>query len=56
MLTETALRHQAEGRRVQGGGPGRHVRHRVSLGTITFRLDYRLNGRRETFTMGRYGS
>ena len=24
-------------------------------GTITFRLDYRLNGRRETLTVGRYG-
>lgn len=25
-------------------------------GTITFRLDYRLNGRRETLTLGRYGA
>lgn len=25
-------------------------------GTITFRLDYRLNGRRETLTIGRYGA
>ena len=25
-------------------------------GTITFRLDYRLNGRRETLTVGRYGT
>jgi hypothetical protein len=25
-------------------------------GTITFRLDYRLNGRRDTLTIGRYGS
>lgn len=25
-------------------------------GTISFRLDYRLNGRRETLTIGRYGS
>ncbi len=24
-------------------------------GTITFRCDYRLNGRRETLTLGRYG-
>jgi hypothetical protein len=24
-------------------------------GTITFRYDYRLNGRRETLTLGRYG-
>ena len=24
-------------------------------GTITFRYDYRLNGRRETLTIGRYG-
>jgi integrase len=26
------------------------------LGTISFRLDYRLNGRRETLTIGRYGA
>jgi hypothetical protein len=25
-------------------------------GAITFRLDYRLNGRRETLTIGRYGT
>jgi hypothetical protein len=25
-------------------------------GHITFRLDYRLNGRRETLTIGRYGA
>ena len=25
-------------------------------GTITFRLDYRLNGRRETLTVGRHGA
>ncbi len=25
-------------------------------GTITFRLDYRRNGRRETLTIGRYGT
>lgn len=24
-------------------------------GTVTFRFDYRLNGRRETLTIGRYG-
>jgi hypothetical protein len=24
-------------------------------GTVTFRYDYRLNGRRETLTIGRYG-
>lgn len=24
-------------------------------GTVTFRLDYRMNGRRETLTIGRYG-
>jgi hypothetical protein len=24
-------------------------------GTVTFRLDYRLNGRRETVTLGQYG-
>jgi hypothetical protein len=26
-----------------------------SGGTVTFRYDYRLNGRRETLTLGRYG-
>ncbi len=25
------------------------------VGTVTFRYDYRLNGRRETLTIGRYG-
>ena len=25
------------------------------LGTLTFRLDYRMNGRRETVTFGEYG-
>lgn len=25
-------------------------------GTISFRMDYRLNGRRETLTIGRYGT
>ena len=25
-------------------------------GTITFRFDYRINGRRETLTIGRYGA
>jgi integrase len=29
--------------------------HVSSAGTITFRLDYRLHGRRETVTFGRYG-
>lgn len=26
------------------------------VGTVTFRYDYRLNGRREMLTIGRYGS
>ena len=26
-----------------------------SAGTVTFRYDYRINGRRETLTIGRYG-
>jgi len=25
------------------------------IGTVTFRFDYRLDGRRETLTIGRYG-
>lgn len=28
----------------------------ATTGTITFRLDYRINGRRESVTLGRYGS
>ena len=28
----------------------------ATTGTITFRYDYRLNGRRETLTIGRYGA
>ena len=27
----------------------------TSSGQVTFRYDYRLNGRRETLTIGRYG-
>lgn len=26
------------------------------VGTVTFRYDYRMNGRRETLTIGRYGA
>lgn len=29
--------------------------HVSTSGTVTFRLDYRLNGRRETLTLGKYG-
>lgn len=30
--------------------------HVTTSGAVTFRLDYRLNGRRETVTLGRYGA
>ncbi len=56
MLTDTALRNlkpQAKPYKVSDRD-GIYVT--VSpAGTIAFRYDYRLNGRRETLTIGRYG-
>lgn len=56
MLTDTALRNlrpQAKPYKVTDRD-GMYVNVAPS-GAITFRLDYRLNGRRETLTIGRYG-
>jgi hypothetical protein len=56
MLTDTALR------KLKPNGATYKVADRDGMyvtvsktGTITFRYDYRLNGRRETLTLGRYG-
>jgi integrase len=56
VLTDTALRNlrpQAKPYKVTDRD-GMYVNVAPS-GAITFRLDYRLNGRRETLTLGRYG-
>jgi integrase len=56
VLTDTALRNlrpQAKPYKVTDRD-GMYVNVAPS-GAITFRLDYRLNGRRETLTIGRYG-
>jgi hypothetical protein len=56
MLTDTALRNlKARSKAFKlADRDGMYVM--VSpTGTITFRYDYRINGRRETLTIGRYG-
>jgi Arm DNA-binding domain len=57
MLTDTALRNlkPKAGLYKVADRDGLYVT--VSpKGTVTFRYDYRLNGRRETLTVGRYGA
>ena len=56
MLTDTKLKS------LKGQGKAYKVADRDGLyvvvspkGTVTFRYDYRINGRRETLTIGRYG-
>lgn len=56
MLTDTALRNIKPRSKIY------RVFHRDGMcvavpaaGTITFHYEYRLNGRRETLTLGRYG-
>jgi hypothetical protein len=56
MLTDTALR------KLKPGAAPYKIADRDGMyvtvstaGTIAFRYDYRLNGRRETLTIGRYG-
>ncbi len=56
MLTDAALKNlkpKPKGYKVTDRD-GMYV-HVSPHGTITFRLDYRLNGRRETLNLGRYG-
>ena len=57
MLTDTALKHLKPKEKLYkvSDRDGMYVLVKPS-GTITFRLDYRLNGRRETVTFGRYGA
>ena len=56
MLTETALKHLRPKDAIYkvADRDGMYVTVSV-VGTIGFRFDYRLNGRRETLTLGRYG-
>ena len=58
MLTDTKLKNLKPGPKpykVTDGKVEGLYAHVQPGGTIAFRLDYRLNGRRETFTVGRYG-
>ncbi len=56
MLTDTALRNLKPKDRLYKVADRDGMYATVSpAGTITFRYDYRLNGRRETLTIGRYG-
>lgn len=56
MLTDTALKHlksKTKDHKV-ADRDGMYVLIKSS-GALTFRYDYRINGRRETVTLGRYG-
>lgn len=56
MLTDTALRNLKPKSRIYKASDRDGMYVAVSpSGAITFRYDYRLNGRRETLTIGRYG-
>src|SRR5437016_9841054 len=56
MLTDTALKHlkQKDKSYKVTDRDGMYVLVKPS-GTLSFRLDYRINGRRETVTFGKYG-
>ena len=56
MLTDAALKHLKPKEKIYKvtDRDGMYVLVRPS-GTLTFRLDYRMNGRRETVTFGKYG-
>src|SRR5471032_1008544 len=57
MLTDTALRNFKPKSKIYKAFDRDGVYVTVSpVGTVTFRYDYRLNGRRETLTIGRYGA
>lgn len=57
MLTDTALRNLKPKSKPYKASDRDGMYVAVSTtGTVTFRYDYRLNGRRETLTIGRYGS
>lgn len=57
MLTDSALKHLKPKDKAYKvtDRDGMYVRVGTN-GTISFRLDYRLNGRRETVTLGKYGA
>lgn len=56
MLTDTALRNLKPKAKPYKASDRDGMYVTVSPGgTVTFRYDYRLNGRRETLTIGRYG-
>ncbi|MGK8399381.1 integrase arm-type DNA-binding domain-containing protein [Burkholderia cenocepacia] len=56
MLTDTALRNLKPKSKTYKASDRDGMYVTVStVGTVTFRYDYRLNGRRETLTIGRYG-
>lgn len=56
MLTDTALKNLKAKEKAYkvADRDGMYV-HVTTSGSITFRYDYRLNGRRETLTIGKYG-
>lgn len=56
MLTDTALKNLKPKEKAYkvADRDGMYV-HVTTSGSITFRYDYRLNGRRETLTIGKYG-
>ncbi|OAT52612.1 integrase [Kluyvera georgiana ATCC 51603] len=57
MLTDTKLKHlkNREKNDKIAGRDGLYVLV-TPAGSVTFRYDYRINNRRETLTIGRYGS
>ncbi len=56
MLTDVALKHLKPKRKPYKVTDRDGIYVVVSpTGSITFRLDYRINNRRETLTLGRYG-
>ncbi|NIJ76419.1 type IV secretory pathway TrbF-like protein [Xanthomonas campestris] len=56
MLTDTALRNLKPKSKIYKASDRDGMYVTVSpSGTVTFRYDYRLHGRRETLTLGRYG-
>ncbi len=55
MLTDTALRALKPRSKPSKSLIVMGYVHVATSGTITFRLDYRLHGRRKTVTFGRYG-
>lgn len=56
MLADAALKQlKPKGKPYKAANRDGMYAHVSSSGTVTFRYDYRLNGRRETILLGRYG-